>query len=89
MQRGRFAASAGTQQNAKFTIFDIKVKAGYRFDLSKAFAYILQDDFRQLFPSLIAILRLASGYWRLVTGCLSLGQPVARSQQPVARLRLL
>jgi hypothetical protein len=60
MQRGRFAASARTQQNAKFPIFNIEVKAGHRFYLSKIFAHILQHDFRQLLPSLIAIKQIES-----------------------------
>jgi hypothetical protein len=60
MQGGRFAASTGTQQNTKFLIFDIEEKAGHRFYLSKIFAYILQNDFRQRLPSLIAIKQIKS-----------------------------
>jgi hypothetical protein len=85
MQRGRFAASARTQQNAKFPIFNIEVKAGHRFYLSKIFAHILQHDFCQLLPSLIAIkqiqqgagpLLLAPGLW-LLASCFS---PLASGQ---------
>jgi hypothetical protein len=92
VQRGRFAASAGTQQNAKFPIFNIEVKAGHRFYLSKIFTHIFEHDFRQLRPSLIAINpiqqgaeRLASGCWSLASGFLLLLACPWVGQQPVAR----
>jgi hypothetical protein len=86
MQRGRFAASAGTQQNAKFPIFDIEVKAGHRLYLSKIFAHIFQHNFRQLIPSLIAIKQIQQGAsaWPLASCCWLLVSGSASSKKPVA-----
>jgi len=55
MQCRGFAASAGTQQNAKFFIVNVQIKAGYSLDLSKILTDIFQYDFRQVLASLIAI----------------------------------
>jgi len=68
MQCGGFAASAGTQQNAKFFIINVEIKAGYRLNLSKIFAYIFQYNFRQVLASLIATKQIENNLCNIFVG---------------------